>query len=132
MAITENGYGKRTDFGEYRTQGRGGKGIISIQTTERNGKVVAGYAVKADESLMLITANGKMIRMPVDDFRVIGRATQGVRLINLEDGDTLVSAVTLDAEEDAPEDAEEGVAGDAEGSTEEAAEPETDTEEATE
>ncbi len=120
MAITENGYGKRTNFEEYRTQSRGGKGIISIQTTERNGKVVAGYAVKADESLMLITANGKMIRMAIDDFRVIGRATQGVRLINLEDGDTLVSAITLEAED---LDDENGDSGDENGDTEATAEP---------
>ncbi len=120
MAITENGYGKRTNFEEYRTQSRGGKGIISIQTTERNGKVVAGYAVKADESLMLITANGKMIRMAIDDFRVIGRATQGVRLINLEDGDTLVSAITLEAED---LDDENGDSGDEDGDTEATAEP---------
>ena len=136
MAVTENGYGKRTDFGEYRTQSRGGKGIISIQTTERNGKVVAGYAVKADESLMLITANGKMIRMPVDDFRVIGRATQGVRLINLEDGDTLVSAVTLDAEEEATDEAgdeaTENTGEDTTGQTEEAPEPEADASDGTE
>jgi DNA gyrase subunit A len=120
MAITENGYGKRTNFEEYRTQSRGGKGIISIQTTKRNGKVVAGYAVKADESLMLITANGKMIRMAIDDFRVIGRATQGVRLINLEDGDTLVSAITLEAED---LDDENGDSGDEDGDTEATAEP---------
>jgi DNA gyrase subunit A len=111
MTITENGYGKRTNFDEYRTQSRSGKGIISIQTTERNGRVVAGYAVKADESLMLITANGKMIRMSIGDLRVIGRATQGVRLIKLESGDTLVSAITLEAEDEAQDTEQDGTAG---------------------
>ncbi len=111
MTITENGYGKRTNFDEYRTQSRSGKGIISIQTTERNGRVVAGYAVKADESLMLITANGKLIRMSIGDLRVIGRATQGVRLIKLESGDTLVSAITLEAEDEAQDTEQDGTAG---------------------
>ncbi len=100
MAITENGYGKRTSFDEYRVQNRGGKGIISIQTSERNGKVVSAHAVTDANRIMLISQNGQMICIGADDLRVIGRNTQGVRLVNLNDGDTLVSAAVLDAEEE--------------------------------
>lgn len=103
MAITENGYGKRTSFDEYRTQSRGGKGIISIQTTERNGKVVSAHAVTEDHRLMLISEGGQMICIGASDLRVIGRNTQGVRLFNLKEGDKLVSAAVLEPEEDAPE-----------------------------
>ena len=103
MAITENGYGKRTSFDEYRTQSRGGKGIISIQTTDRNGKVVSAHAVTDEHKLMLISEGGQMICIGASDLRVIGRNTQGVRLFNLKDGDKLVSAAVLDPEEEAPE-----------------------------
>ncbi|WP_372809188.1 DNA gyrase subunit A, partial [Pontiella sp.] len=103
MAITENGYGKRTSFEEYRLQTRGGKGIISIQTTERNGKVVSAHAVTDEHRLMLISEGGQMICIGASDLRVIGRNTQGVRLFNLKPGDKLVSAAVLDPEEDAPE-----------------------------
>jgi DNA gyrase subunit A len=103
MAITENGYGKRTSFEEYRTQSRGGKGIISIQTTERNGKVVSAHAVTDEHRIMLISEGGQMICIGAGDLRVIGRNTQGVRLVNLKDGDKLVSAALLDPEEEAPE-----------------------------
>jgi DNA gyrase subunit A len=102
MAITENGYGKRTRFDEYRVQSRGGKGIISIQTTERNGKVVSAHAVTDEHRIMLISQGGQMICIGASDLRVIGRNTQGVRLVNLNEGDKLVSAAVLDAEE-APE-----------------------------
>jgi DNA gyrase subunit A len=102
MTITENGYGKRTSFDEYRLQSRGGKGIISIQTTERNGKVVCAHAVTDENRVMLISQNGQMICIGASDLRVIGRNTQGVRLVNLNEGDLIVSAAVLDAEE-APE-----------------------------
>jgi DNA gyrase subunit A len=98
MIATANGYGKRTPFGEFREQHRGGKGIIGIQTTERNGAVVAAGAVREDEALMLMTANGMMVRTPVDQVRIIGRNTQGVRLINLEEGDTLLEAIVVPSE----------------------------------
>ena len=100
MAITENGYGKRTSFDEYRCQSRGGKGIISIQTTERNGKVVSAHAVHDDHRIMLISQNGQMICIGASDLRVIGRNTQGVRLVNLNEGDKLVSAAVLESEEE--------------------------------
>ncbi len=100
LICTENGYGKRTVFDEYRVQGRGGSGVIAIRTSERNGLVVGAHSVKEKDALMLITANGKMIRMAVSDIRVIGRATQGVRLINLDEGDKLVSATTVEPEDE--------------------------------
>lgn len=99
LICTENGYGKRTIFDEYRIQKRGGTGIIAIRTTERNGKVIGALSVRNNDSIMLITAKGKMIRMGVSDIRVIGRSTQGVRLINLEEGDKAVSVSPVDPEE---------------------------------
>ncbi|MGQ9661160.1 MAG: DNA gyrase subunit A [Kiritimatiellia bacterium] len=96
LICTENGYGKRTNFDEYRPQRRGGIGIIAIRTSERNGPVVGAHAVMETDSLMLITAQGKMIRMRVNEVRLTGRTTQGVRLINLEPGDKLVSATTVE------------------------------------
>ena len=99
MAITENGFGKRTSFDEYRAQSRGGKGVISIQTTERNGDVVSAHAVTDDHRLMLITEAGQMICIGASDLRVIGRNTQGVKLFDLKENDRLVSAVVLDPEE---------------------------------
>ena len=98
LAITENGYGKRTGFDEYRVQNRGGKGIITIKTTERNGKVVGAHSVHDHDAIMLITSGGQMIRMLVSDIRTISRNTQGVRLINLEEGDLLVSATPVEPE----------------------------------
>lgn len=98
LVCTENGYGKRTAFDEYRVQGRGGKGIFTIRPSERNGKVIGAHAVMDDDSLMMITARGKMIRMQVRDIRVISRVTQGVRLIELEEGDSLVAATTVEPE----------------------------------
>ena len=99
LVCTENGYGKKTEFEEFRKQSRGGSGIIAIKTSERNGLVVAAHAVTDEDGLMLITTQGKMIRTEVDEVRVIGRATQGVRLINLDEGDHLVSATVLRTED---------------------------------
>ncbi|MFA7256705.1 MAG: DNA gyrase subunit A [Kiritimatiellales bacterium] len=99
MVITENGYGKRTNFDEYRLQSRGGKGIISIQTTERNGNVVSAHAVHNDHRIMLISQNGQMICIGASDLRIIGRNTQGVRLFNLSEDDRIVSAAVLEADE---------------------------------
>ncbi len=109
MAITENGFGKRTSFDEYRAQSRGGKGVISIQTTERNGDVVSAHAVTDDHRLMLITEAGQMICIGASDLRVIGRNTQGVKLFDLKENDRLVSAAVLDPEEikEEPDNAEE-------------------------
>ena len=102
MCISENGYGKRTAFDEYPDQHRGGKGVITMKTSERNGLVVGAHAVRESDALMLITERGQMIRMPVSDVRVISRNTQGVCLITLDDGDKVVSATTVEPEDELP------------------------------
>ena len=101
--MTANGYGKRTELAEYRVQTRGGKGIITIKTTERNGPVVAVATVTEADEVMLITNQGMLIRMPAKGISVIGRNTQGVRLITLESKDEQVVAVARVAEA-SPED----------------------------
>jgi DNA gyrase subunit A len=99
LSVTEQGYGKRTDLEEYRLQSRGGLGIINIQTSERNGKVIGVLQVTEDDELMLITQQGKILRMASNAIRAIGRATQGVRLIDIEGDDRAVSIARL-AEKD--------------------------------
>ena len=99
LTVTENGYGKRTRTEEYRTQSRGGKGILTIKATERNGLVVYSYQVTDQDELMIITGHGKIIRMRVVDISVIGRNTQGVRLINLGEGEKVVGVARLMEEE---------------------------------
>jgi DNA gyrase subunit A len=98
LTATANGYGKRTELGEYRTQSRGGKGIITIKTTERNGAVVAALRVLDAEQIMLITNKGMLIRMRAAQISVIGRNTQGVRLIAIESRDEQVVAAARVAE----------------------------------
>ncbi len=106
LAVTEHGYGKRSEINEYRVSHRGGKGIITIKTTERNGFIVAVKEVVDDDDLMIITRRGKMIRTPIKGISVIGRNTQGVRLVNLDpagEGELLadtVGAVTRVVKED--------------------------------
>jgi DNA gyrase subunit A len=90
LTVTENGFGKRTRTEEYRKQARGGKGIITMKTTERNGAVVGVLPVTDEDDLMIITDGGKIIRLRVKDLSVIGRNTQGVRLINLDEQEKLV------------------------------------------
>ena len=107
MTVCENGYGKRTNLEEYRVQSRAGVGIISIQSSERNGKVVGVACVQHEDELMLITQQGKILRMLTWSIRAIGRATQGVRLIEMEEGDRVVSIARL-AEKDAVEVQDEG------------------------
>jgi DNA gyrase subunit A len=99
LSVTEQGYGKRTELDEYRVQSRGGVGIINIQTSERNGKVIGIAQVTGDDELMLITQQGKILRMASSNIRSIGRATQGVRLIEIEGEDRAVSIARL-AEKD--------------------------------
>jgi DNA gyrase subunit A len=96
LAVTEHGYGKRSEISEYRVSHRGGKGIITIKTTERNGNVVTVKEVVDGDELMIITRAGQMIRMPVQGISVLGRNTQGVRLVNLElaEGQLLPDAVS--------------------------------------
>jgi DNA gyrase subunit A len=91
LTVCEHGYGKRTPTSDYPTKNRGGKGVITIKTTERNGKVVSLRLVSDDDDLMLITDGGKLIRMPVDGIPTIGRNTQGVRLIRLEEAEKVVA-----------------------------------------
>ena len=102
LTVTEHGYGKRTELDEYRVQSRGGVGIISIQTSIRNGRVAGIEYVENEDELMLITQKGKVLRMNTKDMRLIGRATQGVRLIEIDDKDRVVSLARL------PDDVEVG------------------------
>lgn len=96
LTVTEGGYGKRTPVGEYRVQGRGGKGIISVKTTERNGLAVGFLQVRDDDQIMLMAAQGKVLRCKVDDIREIGRNTQGVRILDLDgEGDRVVAVARL-------------------------------------
>ena len=99
LTVCEHGYGKRTSLDNYRPQNRGGIGLINIKTTDRNGKVVSLKAVQFEDELMLITANGQIIRTGLDQIRPIGRNTQGVRLIKLREGDKLVAAAKIGPEE---------------------------------
>jgi DNA gyrase subunit A len=106
LTATENGYGKRTPITEYTRHGRGTKGMIAIQTSERNGKVVAATLVDAEDEIMLITTTGVLIRTRVSEIREMGRATQGVTLISLDEG-TKLSGLQKIAEADADAEAEE-------------------------
>jgi DNA gyrase subunit A len=121
VTVTENGYGKRTDLDEYRVQSRGGKGIITIKTSERNGKVVDIKLVDEDDDLMFITDRGKVLRTGVAHLSVIGRNTQGVRLMVLEPGERIVAVAKL-AEKDEEHGDSEAEEEDYEGGTEEAEE----------
>jgi len=95
LTITENGYGKRTDTKEYRAQQRGGKGVFSIKTSERNGPVVSANQVTENDELMILSGNGKIIRIKTSDISVIGRHTQGVKLIDLETSEKVVAVARL-------------------------------------
>ncbi len=101
LTVCANGYGKRTPIEEYRLQSRGGKGIINIKTSGRNGPVVGVKFMRADGGVMLITEKGMIIRLNTADISEIGRNTQGVRLIQLEEGDHLVSVARLAERDDA-------------------------------
>jgi len=106
LTVAQNGYGKRTGLEEYRLQSRGGVGIINIQTSDRNGKVVGVAFVHDDDELMLISQQGMILRMKAGDIRTIGRATQGVRLIEMEEGDNVVSVAKLAEKDDDDADAD--------------------------
>src|SRR2546426_4592402 len=105
LSVTERGFGKRTAVEEYRTQGRGGKGVINVKTTEKNGKVVAIMRVQEDSDILVMTANGKLIRVSSQDIRAVGRATQGVRLINLDEDDKVTAATLVEPEVKAEDEA---------------------------
>jgi DNA gyrase subunit A len=102
LTVTEHGYGKRTEIEEYRVQARGGVGVINIATSDRNGHVVGIAYVQEGDELLLITQQGMILRMPANDVRAIGRATQGVRLIDIEAEDRVVSIARL-VEKEEPE-----------------------------
>jgi len=99
LTATANGYGKRTPVDDYPVKGRGGKGVIAIQTTERNGELVGALQVEEADEVVLISSAGTLVRTPVTGISVVGRNTQGVRLIRLDEGDTLVGLDVLQAEE---------------------------------
>ena len=107
LTVAEGGFGKRTEMDEYRLQSRGGKGIITMKTTEKTGRVIGVQLVGADDQLMLITNTGKIIRLRINDIRVIGRNTQGVRLIDLDEGERVVSLARL-AEKEEDEEEKDG------------------------
>ncbi len=108
LTVTEQGYGKRTELDEYRVQSRGGLGIINIQTSDRNGKVIGVIQVSDDDELMLITLQGKILRMASKSIRTIGRSTQGVRLIDIEGEDRAVSIARLAERDDVDKDLDAG------------------------
>ncbi len=111
LAIAENGYGKRTSLDEkYRVQGRGGKGLITLNRTDRTGDLVAIKGVYGDEDLMIITENGIMIRTRVEEISTMGRNTQGVRVINLKDEDSIADVTRVMDTETAEEESEDGSA----------------------
>jgi DNA gyrase subunit A len=99
LTLTANGYGKRTPIDDYRVTSRGGLGIINIQTTDRNGRVVGVASVMDADEVMFITQQGKMLRTSADTISLIGRNTQGVRLIEMEEGDRAVSLARLEEQE---------------------------------
>jgi DNA gyrase subunit A len=90
LIATENGYGKRTPLDEFPVQGRGGQGVIAIQTSDRNGRAVGALQVSQDDEIMLISSGGTLVRTPAAEISVMGRNTQGVRLIRLDTDDKLV------------------------------------------
>jgi len=110
LVAGENGIGKRTAFDEYRTQSRGGKGIITMKTTDKTGRVVGALTVVDNDEIMLLTQQGQMVRTPVKDIREAGRNTMGVKLINLTAGDKLTAIARVISETDEPG-AAEGEAG---------------------
>ena len=99
LSATENGYGKRTAVDEFPLQGRGGQGVIAIQTSDRNGRTVGAVQVKDDDEIMLISSSGTLVRTPVSDISIIGRNTQGVRLIRVESGQRLVGLARIESME---------------------------------
>jgi DNA gyrase subunit A len=95
LSVTENGFGKRTSAYDYRVTGRGGQGIVNIETSERNGQVVATFPIAASDQIMLVTNGGQLIRSPVHDVRIASRRTQGVTLFKVSDDERVVSVAWL-------------------------------------
>src|SRR6202043_178845 len=101
LTITENGFGKRTSSYEYRTTGRGGKGIVAMAITEKNGRLVASFPIEETDQIMLVTDGGQLIRCPVDGIRIAGRSTQGVIVFTTAEGERVVSVEGLSDEGEA-------------------------------
>jgi len=98
LTISEKGYGKRTSSYEYRTTGRGGKGITAMAVTEKNGRLVASFPVEETDQIMLVTDGGQLIRCPVDGIRIAGRSTQGVIVFSTAEGEKVASVERLSEE----------------------------------
>jgi DNA gyrase subunit A len=98
LTVSEKGYGKRTPLAEYRITSRGGKGVINLKTTDRNGSVIGTLQVSEDSDVMIITGFGKIIRVHANEIREAGRSTQGVRLLRLEDEDKIAAAAVIEDE----------------------------------
>lgn len=105
LVVTENGYGKRTSLSEYPDQNRGGKGVYTIKMTEKKGKLAVMKVVRPDDEVMLISQNGILVRTPISGISELGRATQGVRIMNVGDGDRVcaVSKIANENEEEEPD-----------------------------
>ena len=106
MTACENGYGKRTPIDDYPTKGRGGRGVIAIKTSERNGQLVKAVAVTGDKDVILISDKGTLVRTPVAQIATAGRNAQGVRLIRIGEGETLVGLACVEHEEPSDDDSD--------------------------
>jgi DNA gyrase subunit A len=124
LTATQNGYGKRTPIADYRLSHRGTQGVIAIDTSERNGALVAATLVVENDEVMLITTGGVLIRTRVSEIRETGRAAQGVRLINLDEGEHLIGLEKVAESEPEEDESETGVEGDSEGAAPAAGEAE--------
>ena len=112
LVASEKGLGKRTSFSEYPTKGRGGKGMITMKVTEKTGKVISALAVTDDHELMLMTNSGQSVRIPVAEIRETGRNAQGVKLINLAEGEKLQDIARVQKDDEVGDDvADEGLDG---------------------
>ncbi|MBV8336709.1 MAG: DNA gyrase subunit A, partial [Alphaproteobacteria bacterium] len=98
LTVSERGYGKRTSSYEYRTTGRGGKGIVAMAVTARNGRIIASFPIEEADQIMLVTNRGQLIRCPVDGIRIAGRGTQGVIVFDTAEGERVVSVERLSEE----------------------------------
>jgi DNA gyrase subunit A len=107
LVVSENGFGKRSSLEDYRLTNRGGKGVKTISITEKTGKLVTLKSVSDNDDLMIINKSGIAIRMQVEDLRVMGRATQGVKVISLKDGDSIAAVAKVMKDEDDLEDINE-------------------------
>jgi DNA gyrase subunit A len=120
LTASQNGFGKLTPLDEFPKHGRGGQGVIALQITDRNGRMVGALQVSADDEIMLVSQNGVLVRTPVKDISIVGRNTQGVRLIRLEEGDQLSGLERIDGLAGDGEAGDDEVGGDGSGGAESA------------